>query len=167
MERYCTLCGGKLANGICTECGLDNTKDDKKYNLNTHNDKTLKFHDDDCEDHLNRKSSGKASGTKASGASGARNSATAANAGRTGTASAGSNHGGVNSTAAGTVKTGTARKKQLSERGQTGTVKKKKRHWLLWIFILFYVFGMFGESGLLSRIWWELRWALWDLTHGF
>lgn len=33
--KRCTLCGGKLdSNGICTECGLDNTKSDKNYRLN-------------------------------------------------------------------------------------------------------------------------------------
>ena len=33
--RRCTLCGGKLnGQGICTECGLDNTKSDKNYRLN-------------------------------------------------------------------------------------------------------------------------------------
>ncbi len=54
MER-CTLCGGKLVNGRCTECGLDNTKNDKKYHLNTHNEKSAAmFHRGDCEDHLNK-----------------------------------------------------------------------------------------------------------------
>ena len=29
IER-CSLCGGRLgSNGICTECGMDNTKNDK------------------------------------------------------------------------------------------------------------------------------------------
>lgn len=53
MER-CTLCGGKLANGKCTECGLDNTKNDKKYHLNVHNEKTARFHRGTCGDNLNR-----------------------------------------------------------------------------------------------------------------
>lgn len=53
MER-CTLCGGKLVNGRCTECGLDNTKNDKKYHLNIHNEKGALLHQGDCEDHLNR-----------------------------------------------------------------------------------------------------------------
>lgn len=55
MER-CTLCGGRLANGKCTECGLDNTKNDKKYHLNTHNEKGTLLHRGGCEDHLNRDS---------------------------------------------------------------------------------------------------------------
>ena len=32
MER-CTLCGGRLKDGRCLDCGLDNTKNDKKYNF--------------------------------------------------------------------------------------------------------------------------------------
>lgn len=31
MSYECTLCGGKLKNGICTECGMDNRKSDKMY----------------------------------------------------------------------------------------------------------------------------------------
>lgn len=51
----CRLCGGKLnANGRCTECGLDNSKSDKKYHLNTHNDKGALLHRGDCEDNLNQ-----------------------------------------------------------------------------------------------------------------
>lgn len=30
-RKRCTLCGGKLANGICQECGLDNRKSDSRY----------------------------------------------------------------------------------------------------------------------------------------
>ena len=26
MGKRCRLCGGKLRNGICTECGMDNRK---------------------------------------------------------------------------------------------------------------------------------------------
>ena len=52
MER-CTLCGGRLANGRCMECGLDNTKNDKKYHLNIHNEKGTTLHRGNCEDHLN------------------------------------------------------------------------------------------------------------------
>lgn len=54
MER-CTLCGGKLADGRCTECGLDNRKNDKKYRLNVHNEKEMRFHDGTCGAHLNKK----------------------------------------------------------------------------------------------------------------
>lgn len=25
-KRECTLCGGRVTNGVCTECGLDNTR---------------------------------------------------------------------------------------------------------------------------------------------
>lgn len=30
----CFLCGGKVRNGICTECGMDNRKSDEGYGLN-------------------------------------------------------------------------------------------------------------------------------------
>lgn len=54
----CRLCGGKLnAAGRCTECGLDNSKSDKKYHLNTHNDKGALLHSGDCEDNLNQDNS--------------------------------------------------------------------------------------------------------------
>ena len=34
-KRRCYLCGGKLVNGRCTLCGLDNTKIERKnYRLN-------------------------------------------------------------------------------------------------------------------------------------
>lgn len=31
MGKRCNLCGGKLRNGICTECGMDNRKPDERY----------------------------------------------------------------------------------------------------------------------------------------
>ena len=31
MKNTCRLCGGKLKNGICTECGMDNRKSDRMY----------------------------------------------------------------------------------------------------------------------------------------
>lgn len=31
MGKRCNLCGGKLRNGICTECGMDNRKTDERY----------------------------------------------------------------------------------------------------------------------------------------
>ncbi len=31
MKKSCTLCGGKLKDGICTECGMDNRKSDEMY----------------------------------------------------------------------------------------------------------------------------------------
>lgn len=31
MKNTCSLCGGKLKNGICTECGMDNRKSDELY----------------------------------------------------------------------------------------------------------------------------------------
>ena len=35
FRKRCSLCGGKLnSRGICTECGLDNSKSDKNYRIN-------------------------------------------------------------------------------------------------------------------------------------
>lgn len=31
MRNTCSLCGGKLKDGICTECGMDNRKSDAVY----------------------------------------------------------------------------------------------------------------------------------------
>lgn len=33
MGRRCQLCGGKLKNNICVECGLDNSKNDDMYTM--------------------------------------------------------------------------------------------------------------------------------------
>lgn len=61
----CILCGGKLSSkGKCVECGLDNTKGDKKYRLNVHNEKTVRLHGGDCEDNLNRDNSPKKAGER-------------------------------------------------------------------------------------------------------
>lgn len=54
MKEWCFLCGGPLVGGRCTECGLDNTKNDKKYQLNTHNESGAHFHEGDCADNLNQ-----------------------------------------------------------------------------------------------------------------
>lgn len=35
MKKRCSLCGGKLVNRICTKCGLNNTKTDESYVLDT------------------------------------------------------------------------------------------------------------------------------------
>ena len=31
MKYTCSLCGGKLKDGVCTECGMDNRKSDEMY----------------------------------------------------------------------------------------------------------------------------------------
>lgn len=54
MRERCFLCGGPLVGGRCMECGLDNTKNDKKYQLNTHNASGAHFHEGDCADNLNQ-----------------------------------------------------------------------------------------------------------------
>lgn len=53
MER-CRLCGGPVINGRCTECGFNNRKNDSQYRLNAHNEKTVRMHGGDCEEHLNK-----------------------------------------------------------------------------------------------------------------
>ncbi len=53
MKR-CTLCGGRLEDGRCTECGLDNTKNDRRYRLNTHNEQGMVLHEGGCEENLNK-----------------------------------------------------------------------------------------------------------------
>lgn len=148
MER-CTLCGGKLANGRCTECGLDNTKNDKKYRLNAHNEKESRFHSGDCEDNLNQNcDSSKAWGR--AGAGGSRSfGKDAAGSGQTGSAAGSGQTGSAMSRA--------RRAKVLKERSKTGTVKKKSGFsrlvfWIVLLVILFELFGnvlmdMFSESG--------------------
>lgn len=37
MGKQCSLCGGKLRNGICTECGMDNRKSDRTYSHHAEN----------------------------------------------------------------------------------------------------------------------------------
>lgn len=115
MER-CTLCGGKLAGGRCTECGLDNTKNDRKYHLNVHNEKVTMFHRGKCEDNLNRDND-KAEKSRKSGNPAGKESNT-----------------GKESKA--------QRAKKLKERRQTGTVKKKSGAGRLvrWLVILAVVF---------------------------
>ena len=45
MRNTCSLCGGKLKNGICTECGMDNRKSDEAYKgaLNKNDCANMKF----------------------------------------------------------------------------------------------------------------------------
>lgn len=45
MKKSCTLCGGKLKDGICTECGMDNRKSDEMYQkiLNQNDCKNMKL----------------------------------------------------------------------------------------------------------------------------
>ena len=53
MER-CRLCYGRVVNGRCVDCGLDNSKSDKNYRLNTHNPKSVRMHGGDCDAHVNK-----------------------------------------------------------------------------------------------------------------
>lgn len=45
MRNTCSLCGGKLKDGICTECGMDNRKSDEAYKsvLNQNDCENMKF----------------------------------------------------------------------------------------------------------------------------
>ena len=193
MER-CTLCGGRLVNGRCVGCGLDNTKNDKKYHLNTHNEKSAAlFHRGDCEDHLNKDNGygdnwpwkrkrqpataglehyqrrGTATGayTEASSKTGASGASTQAwtsksQAGadtasaRTSTSSASSYvpQGTARSAASGsgTAKSAAARRRELKQRSQTGTVRKKSgagrlvKLLLLIAILLFVVFPIVAQK---------------------
>lgn len=152
MER-CTLCGGKLrSDGKCSECGLDNTKNDKKYHLNTHNDKTTRLHRGRCEDNLNREGSGAKTfsyekaekNRKSSGKAGARPGSGSQNT----SGKAGAQPGTGSRNASGkagaqpqTRENRRRREKELKQRRQTGTVKKKSPALRLirWVLILFVI----------------------------
>lgn len=45
MKNTCSLCGGRLKNGVCTECGMDNRKSDELYKevLNQSDCENMKF----------------------------------------------------------------------------------------------------------------------------
>lgn len=139
MER-CILCGGKIgSNGRCTECGLDNTKNDKKYRLNTHNEKAAQMHPGDCEENLNRDNSRKKApaADKKSGAGKARSAGTSGK-----NQSAGAS--GKNQSAWQMAEDGMSearRTGKVKERRQAGTVKKKSGVLRLtrWIVILIVV----------------------------
>jgi hypothetical protein len=135
MER-CTLCGGRLSNGRCTECGLDNTKNDKKYHLNTHNEKDTVFRHGDCEERLNKeRPSGTGSGKLRTGTPAAKNSPSGKN----------STSGGADSAPGKSTMTKAKRQKQLKERQNTGTVKKGGGKLIRWIIILVVLFELFGN----------------------
>lgn len=134
MSR-CTLCGGKLTlNGKCSECGLDNKKNDKKYRLNVHNEKGMRLHYGDCDENLNQergrqKKPGKEAERYDKRASRSQSAKTAELA-RT--------------------------EKKAKQRSQTGTVKKKKKGGCLgWIVLIFAVLGALGD--LSGNIFYEIE----------
>jgi len=142
-KNRCTLCGGKVSpSGICMECGWDNTKNDEKYHLNTHNEGGMKLHSGDCEDMLNhenpRKRARKEQLRMAREAS-AGDSRTKSGAGA-----------GASQTRAGSKageKTAASRQKANSGQSQKdGAAPRKKHHLLRWIVILFVVFELFGNA---------------------
>lgn len=144
MSR-CTLCGGKLTlNGKCSECGLDNTKNDKKYNLNRHNQKTDSLHQGDCSDNLNKDrgwqdaKNGSKSSSKAAGNAGAKAKVTTAS--KAGTKNTGKQTGSAADYQKYTEKKPDTRQsaKKQAERRAAGTVKKKKNRLVKWI-VAFYL----------------------------
>ncbi|MDO4324194.1 MAG: hypothetical protein Q4C61_16905 [Lachnospiraceae bacterium] len=154
MER-CTLCGGRLANGRCTECGLDNTKNDKKYHLNVHNEKVTMFHRGKCEDNLNQDNDKAAAGRKKT-AAGKSQKKTAAEkswqqAGRKTSGARENWSGGRDSgSAEADWSTKKQRAKKRKERSQTGTVRKKSGlgRVIRWLVILFIAVEIL--SGIMS-----------------
>ncbi len=174
MER-CTLCGGRLVNGRCTSCGLDNTKNDKKYHLNTHNEKSAAlFHRGDCEDHLNRDNGygdnwpwkrkqqpataglesyqRKKAATVSSSGSSVGTPAAAVPPARTSDMSAAARVPQGRTASTGSGATTAARRKELKKRSQTGTVRRKSRAGrvikLLFLFfiLLFVVFPIVAQK---------------------
>lgn len=142
MNR-CTLCGGPLgSDGRCRDCGLDNTKNDKKYRLNTHNEKTARLHHGDCEDNLNtdhgwdspavrKGKSGKAAGKKGTDIPDGKR--------MTGQSAAKTNREQEDYEPFGTVRKNT---KKMKERHAAGTVKNKRNlpaRVLRWIFIIYLI----------------------------
>ena len=114
MER-CTLCGGQVLNGRCTECGWNNRKNDSKYRLNEHNRKTIRMHGGSCEDHLNKPEKKQSTKQMAQREAAAEKSVRKAQ-----------------STSYGmTTEDTAARRRELKKRGQTGTVQTRRR-WL-WV----------------------------------
>ncbi len=113
MER-CRLCYGRVVNGHCVDCGLDNSKSDKNYRLNTHNPKSVRMHSGDCNTHLNKEAGNPAKKQTANhttqSAAKAQKSTTAARP--------------VQGT--GRIPTGSARARQLKKRQATGTVQHRR-----------------------------------------
>ena len=125
MER-CTLCGGPVVNGRCTECGWNNRKNDSKYRLNEHNRKTVRMHGGTCEDHLNKPEQ------KRSTKQMAQQEATAEKELRK----------AQSTPYRTTMEDSSARRKELKKRRQTGTVQKRRGGiWgLLGILVLYLIF---------------------------
>lgn len=158
MNR-CTLCGGPLgSDGRCRDCGLDNTKNDKKYRLNTHNEKTARLHHGDCEDNLNTDhgwSSPAAKKGKPGKAAEKKASAIPNEKRVTGKTAAKTNGEKDSYEQFGTVRKNT---KKVKERHATGTVKKKRgplsrvARWIIILYLINFalsaVFGVIEDADL-------------------
>lgn len=128
MER-CRLCYGRVVNGRCVDCGLDNSKSDKNYRLNTHNPKGVRMHGGDCDTHVNKETPG-----------GAKKQMTGSAAGRTTTKTQANGRGSAAARTyetPRTIPTGGARARQLKKRQATGTVQRRRGK--KWIVILLVV----------------------------
>lgn len=125
MER-CTLCGGPVVNGRCTECGWNNRKNDSKYRLNEHNRKTVQMHGGNCEDHLNKPEQKRSTKQMAQQEAAAEKAVRKAQSTPYRT----------------TLEDSPARRRELKKRRQTGTVQKRKgRIWgVIGILVLSLVF---------------------------
>lgn len=172
MNR-CTLCGGPLgSDGRCRDCGLDNTKNDKKYRLNTHNEKSARLHHGDCEDNLNTDHGWDSPEKKTKTGKEAKKASAAIPNGKrvTGKSTAKTN---VEKDSYEQFETVRKNAKKIKERHATGTVKKKRgplsrvTRWIVILYLLNFVFSaVFGViedmdfsgselSDFLERILWE------------
>lgn len=155
MNR-CTLCGGPLgSDGRCRDCGLDNTKNDKKYRLNTHNEKTARLHHGDCEDNLNTDHGWGSQAAKKvkSGKAAEKKVSAIPNEKRVTAQSTVKTAAKTNSEKGSYEQFGTVRKntKKVKERHATGTVKKKGSclskliKWFIILYLVnFLLSGVFG-----------------------
>lgn len=187
MSR-CTLCGGKLdSKGRCTDCGLDNAKNDKMYRLNAHNENGARLHYGECEDNLNQNRGWKdSSGTKSSKHNPGGN-ASKSSTGKSNKSNAGSRNDTGSKTGKGDKEKGSktfeyeqyssqkrsekkVREKRARENRQAGTVKKKRGPGvkiirlvvILYIlnFVITILFGVIREHGFEG----EEKWSFIEKT---
>lgn len=141
MER-CRLCYGQVVGGRCVSCGLDNSKSDKQYRLNVHNEKTARLHGGSCEENLNTKQTRNTSyaqaisnAQRASNTQKASNVQRASNAQKSRTQTSAARYDKAGSTARRI--TPAERKKQLKQRQATGTVQKRRgKKWMILLILL-------------------------------
>lgn len=141
MER-CRLCYGVLVGGKCLSCGLDNSKSDKQYRLNVHNEKAARLHGGSCEENLNTRPKGRTVNVQSRTASGMQRSRTASGTERSRAAASNGQvvYGKRRMSAA-------ERKKQLKLRHATGTVQKRKgKKWIIILILIIWYLLSFLEN---------------------